>query len=149
MPQMPKIADPPGVKKQTFDIQMIDLTMIWCNAGTVRMGSASSEAGRFSNENVREVKLTQGFWLSKTEITQRQWRSLADGQTVCDLFREMLEKDERHDAHACKSEGYDAVTAVPRDADPREWCGTVDDDIPVYHVSWAQAMAFCRKILIR
>ena len=146
MPQTPKIADPPGVKKQTFDIPMIDLTMIWCNAGTVRMGSALSEAGRFSNENVREVKLTRDFWLSKTEVTQQQWRLMMDGQTVCDLFRDMLKSPDRYELHAGEPAGYDSLTCVPADADPRKWCGEIDDEVPVYHVSWVQAMEFCWKL---
>ena len=141
-----EIVDSPGVEKRTFDLPMIDLTMIWCNAGTARMGSASSEAGRFPNEGIREVKLTRGFWLSKTEITQGQWRSMMDGQTVCDLFRGMLKSPERYESHAGEPAGYDSLTCVSADEDPRKWCGEIDDAVPVYHVSWTQAMAFCRKL---
>jgi formylglycine-generating enzyme required for sulfatase activity len=43
------------------------------------MGSPSSEHGRNSNEKEARVRISKGFWLSKTEITREQWRAVVGG----------------------------------------------------------------------
>jgi formylglycine-generating enzyme required for sulfatase activity len=40
------------------------------------MGSPATEAGRLNDELQHEVRLTQGFWMAKTETTQAQWEAL-------------------------------------------------------------------------
>lgn len=68
------------------DVQM---TFCWCPATTSEawkrisggkdyflMGSLWSEKGRDDNEEQHRVTLTQGFWMGKYEVTQRQWRSI-------------------------------------------------------------------------
>jgi formylglycine-generating enzyme required for sulfatase activity len=42
-------------------------------AGTFPMGSPGDEAGRFSNETLHQVELTQPFYIGVFEITQQQW----------------------------------------------------------------------------
>jgi formylglycine-generating enzyme required for sulfatase activity len=49
------------------------IEMIWCPPGTFTMGSPWNEKGRFMDETPHEVILTQGFWMAKTETTQKQW----------------------------------------------------------------------------
>ena len=51
-------------------------TELWLRripAGTFTMGSPSSEYGRAANEDVREVTLTQNFYIGVFQVTQRQW----------------------------------------------------------------------------
>ena len=70
----------PGGEKMTF---------CWCPATTSEawkkisggqdffwMGSAESENGRYDNEPRHPVKLTQGCWMGKYPVTQRQWASV-------------------------------------------------------------------------
>ena len=52
------------------------LELVWCPPGTFTMGSPSDEAGRFNDETRHRVTLTKGFWLGKTEVTQRQWEAV-------------------------------------------------------------------------
>ena len=40
------------------------------------MGSPPDEIGRNANETQHEVKLTEGFWLEQTEVTQAQWEKV-------------------------------------------------------------------------
>ncbi|MDX2145959.1 MAG: SUMF1/EgtB/PvdO family nonheme iron enzyme [Planctomycetota bacterium] len=40
------------------------------------MGSPSSEEGRDDNEVQHRVKLTKGFWVQTTEVTQGQWQAV-------------------------------------------------------------------------
>ena len=46
-------------------------------AGEFDMGSPSNEAGRFDNEGpVHHVKISKAFYMSKYEVTQKQWRDV-------------------------------------------------------------------------
>jgi len=54
----------------------IGIKMVWLSAGSFTMGSPLDEKGRDTNEGQVEVKLTEGFWLGQTEITQSQWTQL-------------------------------------------------------------------------
>ncbi len=78
-----------------------ELGLRWCPSGTFMMGSSASEAGRKGNEGgvagpggrPVEVNLTKGFWMSETEITQRQWTAVmrptpwADHQGDTDCYK--------------------------------------------------------------
>lgn len=44
--------------------------------GTFMMGSSSSEPHRNSNERQHQVKLTKGYYMQTTEVTQGQWRAV-------------------------------------------------------------------------
>ncbi len=52
------------------------MEMVWCPPGTFMMGSPKGEVGRGRYENSHQVRLTQGFWMAKTEVTQAQWKSV-------------------------------------------------------------------------
>ena len=47
-------------------------------SGTFLMGSPVGELGRDQDEKQHEVRLSQGFWLGKYEVTQEQWDSIMD-----------------------------------------------------------------------
>ena len=46
---------------------------VWINPGTFVMGSPVSEEGRSSDEIQHIVTLTQGFWMSRHEVTQAEY----------------------------------------------------------------------------
>ncbi len=53
------------------------IEMIFVLPGEFLMGSAESEPGRFANEGPRHrVRLSQGYYLGATEVTQREWQDL-------------------------------------------------------------------------
>lgn len=52
------------------------MEMVWCPAGRFMMGSPYGEAGRSEVETQHQVTLTRGFWMAKTEVTRKQWRSV-------------------------------------------------------------------------
>ena len=55
--------------------QSMSLDMIWIRPGTFMMGCASKDEHHCnSDETAHIVELTKGFWLSRTEITQWQWK---------------------------------------------------------------------------
>ncbi len=48
----------------------------WCPPGTFTMGSPPNEADRRDDENQVQVRLSKGFWMAETEVTQAQWRAV-------------------------------------------------------------------------
>jgi sulfatase modifying factor 1 len=56
-----------------------EIEFAWCPAGEFLMGSPESEEGRSADEKVHKVILTQGFWMARTETTQKQWKAVMGG----------------------------------------------------------------------
>ncbi len=52
---------------------------ILITAGSYTIGSPPGEGGRSSDESQAEVRLSQPFWLAKTEVTQAQWEVVMGG----------------------------------------------------------------------
>lgn len=50
----------------------------WCPPGKFLMGSPRSEPERRPDEDQVEVKLSRGFWMSKFETTQGDWKRVYD-----------------------------------------------------------------------
>jgi formylglycine-generating enzyme required for sulfatase activity len=50
------------------------MTFVYISPGTFMMGSPKNESGRFDDETLHEVTLTQGFYLQSTPVTQGQWK---------------------------------------------------------------------------
>ena len=56
----------------------VNLNMVWIEPGTFMMGSPKDELGGEgeSTEIQHQVKLTQGYWLGKYEVTQAQYEAV-------------------------------------------------------------------------
>ncbi len=54
---------------------------VWIEPGSFTMGSPPSETGRDDDETPHPVTLTEGFWMSKYEVTQRQWNAYMGSPT--------------------------------------------------------------------
>ena len=64
--------------RPNFRIVDLALELVWISPGTFMMGSPADEPGRDKAEGpVHRVTLTRGFWLGKTEVTQRQYAAVA------------------------------------------------------------------------
>ncbi len=48
----------------------------WCPPGEFQMGSPWNEKGRFIDETPHSVRLTQGYWMARTETTQSLWKRI-------------------------------------------------------------------------
>ncbi|MBO7391043.1 MAG: hypothetical protein J6U77_00930, partial [Verrucomicrobia bacterium] len=60
----------PGENFSTLLPGGVSLDMNWIEPGTFIMGSPEDESCRGDDETQHSVKLSQGFWLGKYEITQ-------------------------------------------------------------------------------
>jgi len=50
----------------------------WIEPGEFMMGSPEHEEGRFHNEVLHKVNLTQGLWLADTTVTQALWQAVME-----------------------------------------------------------------------
>jgi formylglycine-generating enzyme required for sulfatase activity len=53
----------------------------WVPSGEFIMGSPKGEAGRQENEDQVRVRISKGFWIGKTEVTNAQWNSVMGNLT--------------------------------------------------------------------
>jgi len=54
----------------------IGMVFRYIPAGTFWMGSPASEAGREDDEQRHKVRITRGYWMGETEVTQGQWKAV-------------------------------------------------------------------------
>jgi formylglycine-generating enzyme required for sulfatase activity len=62
-----------GEEKDLVIAAGVKMTFCWCPPGEFLMGSHKNEKGRYINEDQVHVILSQGFWMAKTQVTQKQW----------------------------------------------------------------------------
>lgn len=117
----------------------------WCPPGSFMMGSPDFESGRHDDEIRHLVTLTKGFWIGTTEVSQGQWKSLMNWETIDDIFRNALHDDRQYDFRK-GTKTFREDFGVARNADPRKWCCDLVDDIPVYYVGWNEAARFCSAL---
>lgn len=96
-----------------------EIVFLWCPPGEFRMGSPDEEPGAYDNEEQVNVRLTQGFWLAKFEVTQEQFTK------VMDMAPSGFAKDGEYEIDV---EGLDTSR------------------FPVDSVSWYQADRFCSEL---
>ena len=63
-------------ERMVLTIKDVEYAFRWCPAGTFMMGSPVSEEGRYDNETQHRVTLSHGFWMLKTEVTQKMWKGV-------------------------------------------------------------------------
>ena len=97
------------------------MEMVWCPPGTFLMGSPETEEGRTESEVLHPVTLTEGFWMAKTEVTQKQWQSVM-GTTI----RQQRKKVNERRGTDWKENGSGAKH-------------------PICFVDWEECQEFCRK----
>ena len=105
-------------ERKTLTVKGIDYTFRWCPAGEFTMGSPESEEGHGDDEKAHTVRLTHGFWLLETEVTQAMWESVM-GATV---EEQAMQGTSSHSLFG-KGPAY-----------------------PICFVSWEESVEFCRKL---
>ena len=108
----------PGQKK-TLTVNGVHFAFCWCPSGGFTMGSPETETGRDNDEIKHPVKLTEGFWLLESEVTQEMWQAVM-GTTV--------------QQQRAKTGNPDSILA-----------GT-EPEYPIYYVSWNECREFCLKL---
>ena len=57
-------------------INSLGMEFMWIPAGQFLMGSPEDEEGRDADERQHEVRISEGFWMKKYEVTQGEWESV-------------------------------------------------------------------------
>lgn len=123
----------------------------WCPPGEFWMGSSEAEKKAFARDGVttddetrRQVRLTQGFWLSQNEVTQGEWEGLM-GTTLVDLAKQALKDDTLYTINGKQTTLRDFY-GVKKDVDPMNLVFVQSPSICMYLISWEDAVAYCRKL---
>jgi len=64
---------PPADKQPPPIMNKYGMKFVYILPGKFQMGSPPDEPGRQSNEYPHRVRLSKGFYMMKTEVTQKQW----------------------------------------------------------------------------
>jgi len=68
----------PGTDVARFVIEELQMEFVRISKGEFRMGSDENEPGRGSDEIQHLVRISQDFYMQTTEVTQEQWRIVAE-----------------------------------------------------------------------
>ncbi len=128
--------------------QGADLALRWVPPGEFIMGSPEGEAGAYDEEGPRlEVSLTKGYWIGRTPVTQGQWRAVTGGSPRVQMARFLA--DSRQFKLGDKQQTLREYWELPADADPGSRVGDELSALPMYYVTWSDAMDFCAKLTER
>lgn len=112
-----------------FVIEGVTFRFRWIPPGKFLMGSPADEPGRYDNEGPRHpVRLTRGFWLGETPVTQAQWRVVVETARKNQPFWKGL--------FGGKNQGLNPS--------PSHFRGPAS--LPVESVSWEECASFCRLL---
>jgi formylglycine-generating enzyme required for sulfatase activity len=120
------------------------IDMIWIMPGNFTMGSPATEPGRKDDEGPQtEVTIAKGYWLGKTEITAGQWKAVM-GESLREHVISMLNDETVYDFGGAKKKLREFMNF--KKDDPDKIMANEDDKVPMYFVSWDDAMEFCNKL---
>jgi len=100
------------------------IEMVWVPGGSFRMGSPSTEPGRYSNEDYRTandgIVTMSGFYMGKYQVTQEQWMEVIG--------------EENNPSYFHGGSGREPAS------------GEEQGKRPVENVTWFDAIEFCNKL---
>ncbi len=110
-----------GEVGKVFQVKLLGDVLMkfsYCPHGSFAMGSPVGEDGQMSDEEQVQVRISKGFWMGQTEVTQEQWHVLM-GTTIAQ------QAEKANDAGVLNGIG---------------------DDYPMYFVSWDDAQQFITRL---
>ena len=120
----------PGEKK-TLTANNVKFTFCWCPPGEFMMGSPRSEDwlddidGHDDTKKQHRVRLTKGFWLLESEVTQEMWEAV-----MRTTIQDQITQEERRTQHE-----FDIT---------EDWL--FGPRKPMCFVSWDDSLDFCKRL---
>ena len=122
----------------------IGLEMVWISPGGFTMGSPASETGRRADEVPQtRVTLSKGFWLGRTPVTIGQWQAVM-GRDVRGQLGRVIDDDTLYELDGKRQTKRDYMRFSREHA--AEYLAGEGADLPMYFVSWDDAMEFSRRL---
>jgi formylglycine-generating enzyme required for sulfatase activity len=130
-------------------------TFRWCPPGEFWMGSSEADKKAFArdgartdSETRRQVRLSKGFWLKETEVTQGEWKSVM-GTSLMDQARKALQDDALY-LLGGKLQTLRDYYGLTRTSDPTGKMSFIESDgICMYLINWEEAQTFCQRLTER
>jgi sulfatase modifying factor 1 len=120
------------------------ISLRWIGPGDFQMGSSSAEPGHKQDESPsRIIKITQGFWMSTTEVTVGQWKAVMN-ETLREHVVKLL-NDETIYSFGTQQKKLREFMNFNKD-DPDKIFGNDNDSVAMYLVSWTDAIDFCARL---
>jgi formylglycine-generating enzyme required for sulfatase activity len=120
------------------------LPILWISPGTFEMGSPVTEQGRKPDESPQhKVTITKGYWLGKTEVTIGQWKAIM-GESLRDHVIKMIKDETVYDFGGKQQKLREYMHFDAND--PDKIIANEEETLPMYFVSWNDAIAFCQKL---
>jgi formylglycine-generating enzyme required for sulfatase activity len=123
--------------------------MIWITSGKFRIGTPKDSSGNKPtnpNEQPAQVIELSGYHLASTEVTQKQWQQIM-GTSILDQARKALRDNTQYPQ--LQGKRIREVLGMQRDDQADTLIIGKGADHPVYWVSHADALDFCRKLSIK
>lgn len=133
----------------------VDIKMIGCVPGRFIMGAADHVYQAYRGcDKAHQVNIDYDFWICSTEITQKQWAIIMKNTGIGLTTRELM-SDVYNDPNQYKigrklqtlQSFYEEAKGYEVGAE--EWMLRLHDDtdnMPIYYVSWHDAVKFCKRL---
>lgn len=111
---------PKAGERKVFTVDGVEFAFRWCPAGEFVMSNPKAHSLLLSQPYPRtphNVKLTQGFWLLETEVTQAMWEKVMG----------------RTQEEQIKLSGHSSLYGI-------------GEQFPIYYVNWEESREFCQKL---
>ncbi|MBQ6109473.1 MAG: formylglycine-generating enzyme family protein [Thermoguttaceae bacterium] len=136
-------------ERKVLTVDGIEYAFRWCPPGEFMMGSPAGELWQYDGEKQHRVRLTKGFWMLETEVTQAQWKAIM-GTTVEEQARKMLNDATEYDfGSLIGKKTFRDLYGFSRDTPAEKLLWGVGPDRPIYYVNWQESVEFCRRLSLR
>ncbi len=75
-PQLTPLAALRATSKRALTVKGVTFNMVYIPPGEYMRGSPSNELGRDSDESQHRVRISKGYWMGETEVTQGLWQAV-------------------------------------------------------------------------
>ena len=149
-------------KKRIFVINGVEFPVVWCPpTNNFFIGVPRGTRGSHPEEwNVHSIRLTSGFWMMATEVTNKQWNAVMQmdlNNQHSNKVPKVLENETKSDDPLWYLDDDSNVPAVFADEEVEtkrysnryetsEISSNSDDNLPKTNITWNDCNEFCQKL---
>ena len=130
-----------------------EMRFLWCPPGSFMMGVPDHVYQQYPVwDKAHHVSIDDGFWMGSTEITQKQWATIMAntgvGLTTKDLMQDINNDLQLYNIGG-KMQTLRSFYDKWQGSKFADWSLKLHEDaanMPIYYVSWNDAMKFCEQL---